>query len=621
MDAKKIDALEAALPGLQIQRDVSWKDISIAGIGAPIKILADPATDIELKELLKYTYSHGIAVKTIGAGGNIIGSDVPFDGVILRLMRNNFSRIQPSHVHITVGAGVRLVDFLRECASLGLGGAFPLAGIPGTVGGAIRMNAGARGTEMKDVLVELCGYFPDGTQWCKDAEDLNWQYRNVDLPEDLIITGAICKLEKVDSEAELEKIEQEFEWRTEHFPSGRSTGCVFRNPFPGVSAGKLIDEAGCRGIRQGGALISDIHANYILNENDATEKDYVDLIILARKKVLEYAGIYLSPEVNFINPETLEKIKNTPPSVKVAVLKGGNSNEREISLISAAEVEDALKKAGYQVEGVDIRDLAEWESLDIDKNSDVIFPVLHGGFGENGELQKLMEKDNVAFVGCDSTACYRAVNKLESKKILQDNNLPTPSYAIIEKDNRQFPENLSFPVVVKPPEEGSTVGISIIHDEKEWNEALALAFQYGDKVLVEEFIEGKEITVGIVGDKAMPVVEIQFPGEIYDYDAKYEHKKGATKYFCPPENIPYDIQEKAQKMALCFAEALNARDLIRIDFIVDEEGELWVLEANNMPGFTPDSLLPKSANEADISFIQLCGMLVQMALRRAGKNK
>lgn len=611
-----VDSIKEALPDLKLSADISWKDISILGVGSPVKILAEPASDLELAELLKFCSKKLIPVKTIGAGGNIIGSDTPFDGVLIRLLRNNFSRVIPSHVHVTVGAGARLSDFLKECAGLGLGGASALAGIPGTVGGALRMNAGAHGIEIKDIVDEICGFSPDGSQWCMDAKSLNWQYRSVDLPEDLIITAAICKLEKVNPTEEMAKIDDEFKWRSEHFPSGRSTGCVFRNPFPGVSAGKLIDEAGCRGMKNGGAMISDIHANYILNDDNATEKEYVDLIIKARTRVVEYSGIYLSPEVHFMDSSSAERVNSNPPPINVVVLKGGNSNEREISLNSADGVEKALLAAGYNTKGIDIKDLNEWEKLEFNKSSDVVFPVLHGGFGENGELQALMEKDHVAFVGCDSRACHLSMDKIASKKIMDEYNLPTPAYAVINKGEKDIPSELKFPLIVKPPQEGSTVGISLVKTADEWTTALALAFKYCDKALVEEFIEGKEITVGVLGDEALPVVEIQFPGKIFDFDAKYEHLQGETLYLCPPETVPFDIQEKSQKIALGFARALKSRDLTRIDLIIDKEGNLYILEANNMPGFTPSSLLPKSAAQAGISFPQLCGMLVQMAAKR-----
>jgi UDP-N-acetylenolpyruvoylglucosamine reductase len=622
MNSIDIKALKLALPDFRLTTDVSWKDISILGVGSPMKVLAEPANDIELVELLKFCSEKSFSVRAIGAGGNIIGSDIPFDGVLIRLLRNNFARVIPSHIHVTVGAGKRLSDFLKECAAIGLGGVHALAGIPGTIGGAVRMNAGAHGVEIKDIVEELCGFALDGSQWCMDAKKLNWQYRKVDIPDDCIITVAIFKLKKVDPDEELAKINDECTWRSEHFPSGRSTGCVFRNPFPGLSAGKLIDKAGCRGRRNAGALISDIHANYILNEENATEKAYTDLVIEARTMVLEHSGIYLSPEVHFIDSNTEKRVKIHPSVINVIVLKGGNSNEREISLTSADGVEKALQSAGYNVKGIDIRNLEEWDNLEINKQSDVVFPVLHGGFGENGEIQALMERDGVAFVGCDSRSSYLSMDKIASKKIMSDRGIPTPAYAVVKKGDHSFPENLNYPVVVKPPEEGSTVGITLVKNREEWDDALEFAFKYCDKALIEEFIEGKEITVGILGEKALPVVEIQFPGTIFDFDAKYEHSQGETIYLCPPETVPFDLQVKAQKIALDFAKALNSRDLNRIDLMIDKDDNLFVLEANNMPGFTSSSLLPKSAAEADIIFPQLCGMLVQMAAgRRESLNR
>ena len=142
------------------------------------------------------------------------------------------------------------------------------------------------------------------------------------------------------------------------------------------------------------------------------------------------------------------------------------------------------------------------------------------------------------------------------------------------------------------------------------------SFKYSAKALVEEFISGGEINVGIVGSKVLPVVEIQFPGPLFDYDAKYEHRYGETLYLCPPENVSENAQKKAQDAALAFAQAIEVRDLTRVDFMVDKQDNVYILEANNMPGFTSSSLLPKSAAQAGISFPQLCGTLVQACTKK-----
>lgn len=616
MDNRALDKIESALPTIKFCRDVLWSDISILGIGAPILIIAEPSNDIELRSLLKYCHVNKINVKVVGAGGNIIGSDKPFDGVIIRMIENDFSRIVPSHRHVTVGAGVKLCDFLKQCAKFSLGGASALVGIPGTIGGTLRMNAGACGLEMQDFVVELCGYKLDSSMWCIDAEDLNWDYRKVNIPEDVILTAAIFKLEKVDSTEELKNINNELARRAKESPTGRSVGCIFSNPTHEIFAGKLIDESNCKGERIGGAVVSDIHANYFLNDNNATEKNYVDLIIKVRQEVLNSSGILLPLEVHFLDSAMKELVNSSPKIPNIIVLKGGDSRERDISLQSGHGVEDALRIAGYNVTGIDIKKLKDWDSISIDKKNDIVFPILHGGFGENGDIQKLMERDGVRFIGCDSKASLLTLDKIESKRVMEKSGLPTPKFAIITKYETDIPAELALPLIIKPPLEGSTFGIALVTDISEWKSKIKESFKYSDTLLVEEYIEGAEITVGIVGDLVLPVIEIQFPGKIFDYDAKYEHLSGETRYLSPPESISVEIQEKAQKLSLQFAKALNARDLIRVDLMVDNSGEITIIEANNMPGFTPSSLLPKAAMALGLSFPQVCGMLVQMAAKR-----
>jgi UDP-N-acetylenolpyruvoylglucosamine reductase len=629
------ETLKKNLPSLRLLENVSWRKVSTLGIGSDIPILAEPADDIELISLLNLCSKNSIPVKVIGAGSNLVGPDTPFEGVIIRLLHNCFSKIvYGRHRHVTIGAGIKLSELLRELAGKKFGGAAPLAAIPGTLGGALRMNAGANGVEIKDFVTEVCGLNLDGIPWSADAEDLNWSYRHVDIPDDIIITGAICQFPECDPESEYQLINDEFNWRNNYFPAGRSTGAVFRKPASTLSAGKLIDDAGCKGMSSGGAVVSDKHANYLLNANHATEEDYINLIIKVKQAVLEHSGVNLGTEVKFLRKESEDKITSVPELPEVIVLKGGNSNEREVSIQSGTAVANALISAGYKVREVTVTELQEVEDLikKLKKSSKtVIFPVLHGGYGEDGRIQKLFEDNKISYVGNSSHSCELAMDKEKSKKIMEEAGLPTPKYAIIanpavrsellHSDTAKlraqtvppFPENLSLPVIVKPPEEGSTVGITLVRHEVEWEAALKQSFKYSAKALVEEFVKGREITVGIVGDKVLPVVEIQFPGPLFDYDAKYEHRHGETLYLCPPETISENAQKKAQEAALAFAKAIDVRDLTRIDFMVDENDEIYILEANNMPGFTSSSLLPKSAAVAGISFPQLCGSLVQAA--------
>jgi D-alanine-D-alanine ligase len=160
------------------------------------------------------------------------------------------------------------------------------------------------------------------------------------------------------------------------------------------------------------------------------------------------------------------------------------------------------------------------------------------------------------------------------------------------------------------------VGIVIVENEEDWESAIEKAFQFDDTLLVEKFIDGIETTVGIINGTALPVVEIQFPGKIYDYDAKYTHLLGETKYFCPPQKVSDELQKQAQQIALDFYHASGARDILRVDIFITSEKELFVLEGNSLPGFTSSSLVPKAALQSGMSFEKLCVTLVQNALKR-----
>ncbi len=609
----KIFEMQSLLPGLHLQFNVPWKSLTVLGIGGKIPVLAEPEDDIQLCELLKYCDQNSIPVFILGEGSNMVGTDKPMPGIVIRLGKNDFKRIKISHVHVTAGGGVSLYNLMITCAEAGLGGASALAGIPGSVGGSLKVNAGARGLCVGDIVEEMCGLDFKGNHWKASAKEIKWGYHKSSIPDDVIILAAIFKLEKTQAASEKEKIRNEIQLRRDAYPPGRSAGCVFRNPVAELSAGRLIDISGGKNLSSGDAVVSDKHANFLINRGKATEKDFVDLIMKVKEAVLSTTGIYLSPEVTFSNSDS-EKAVSTRPA-KIALLKGGNSSEREVSLKSGSFVAEALRNAGYQVDELDIK---KPEILPEMKKADIVFPVLHGGFGENGEIQKVLEDAGIPHVGCDSRTCQVAIDKILSKKLMVKEHIPTAEFAVLTRSDRKLPPNMKVPVVVKPPTEGSTVGISIVFNEGDLEKAIDTAFKYsGDEILVEQYVKGAEITVGIVGEQVLPAVEIRFPGKTYDYDAKYTHQQGETLYFCPPDSVPADVQKKAQDIAMKFFKALGGRDLMRIDMIVREkDNALFVLEANNLPGFTESSLLPKAAKTAGLSFVELCAKLARMALAR-----
>lgn len=295
---------------------------------------------------------------------------------------------------------------------------------------------------------------------------------------------------------------------------------------------------------------------------------------------------------------------------KVGVLMGGYSSEREISLKSGKAILKALRAEGCRAVGVDIVD------SDIDKIMDTIlnaqidtaFIALHGKLGEDGVIQALLEKLRIPYTGSGKRASSLAINKIHAQKRFEVSGLYVPSNRAVNKNHYEGIDNLigwfsKFPFVVKPATEGSSIGVTIAKDKAELEAALELAWSYSDEVLVEEFIEGREMTVGILDDRPLPVIEIIAQNKFFDFEAKYQ--KGKTRYVVPAV-IPTYLSLRVQNVALRAHKALGCTGLSRVDFIVDSKGVPYVLEVNTVPGFTETSLLPRAADEAGINFNQLC---------------
>lgn len=598
--------------------NVPWSELTTIGIGSYAKLVAEPSDDVALSELLKFCHKEEIPVFPIGSGSNIVGTDSPYDGIIIKLKANDFSNIKFGNGHATVGAGATMYELAVKCADYGFGGFAKLAGIPGTIGGSIRTNAGRLGMSISDIAVDIVGFTLDGEPWISQGKDIKWFYRHSSVPLNVIITAMIVKLEKIEKSAELSLISEYLSARSKFYPKERNAGCIFKNPASGHTAGKLIDISGCKSMTKGGAKVSDVHANFILNTGRATEKDFLALALEIKSKVVDKTGIYLSPEVIFVDDANREKLNSEPKPLNVLLLKGGNSHERPVSLESAEGVSKALKEAGYNVREYDIT-----EPVITDKMAngiDVVFPVMHGGFGENGQLQNALESKGLRFVGSGSQASQIIIDKIKTKKIFVDNDIPTAKYEILKAGDKEFPSSLRLPVVVKAPNEGSTFGVSIVSDMSEWDTALRNASgDISGLVLVEEFIQGYELTVGILNGMVLPIVHIQPPCEFYDFDAKYTHQQGETIYTTPPDAklIPENVQKEIQEYALKAYHATGARDMSRVDAILCKKTmKPYFLELNSIPGFTSSSLLPKAAAAVDIPYIQLCGILVQLASRR-----
>lgn len=282
---------------------------------------------------------------------------------------------------------------------------------------------------------------------------------------------------------------------------------------------------------------------------------------------------------------------------------GGPSSERAISLKSGAAIAKGLRAAGYTVTEMDIHD----RTVSLPSSIQAAFVALHGEFGEDGGIQQLLQDRGIPYTGSGPESSRTSFDKRLSKAVFTRTGIPSAAYEVLTTPTRR---SLPLPVVVKPPCQGSTIGIFKVSRESEWAGAFAESLRYDGAVIVETFIPGRELTVGIVGDTALPVIEIIAPDGWYDFDAKYT--KGHSRHLCP---APLDAatEQRCKAIALQTFHALGCRGLGRVDFRLDPAGNLFVLELNNIPGFTETSLLPEAALAAGIEFPELCRRIMEMA--------
>ncbi len=305
---------------------------------------------------------------------------------------------------------------------------------------------------------------------------------------------------------------------------------------------------------------------------------------------------------------------------RIAVLKGGRSLERQISLRSGARVEDALERLGHDVVGIDVRSdlvrrLRETEP-------DVAFVALHGREGEDGTVQELLEILGVPYTGPGPSSCARCWDKVLAKHLMRDAGIPTPDfYGFSEGAFRELGAadalpviegRLAFPVVVKPARGGSAIGIKFASDAAAMPSALVAAFSYDRKVLLERYVAGSDLAVSVVDGVALPIVEaVPVEDDFYDFEARYEI--GRTRFVCPAQ-LPDGETERAQELALEVWRLFGCRGFARVDLMRDREtGELCVLEVNSVPGLTDTSLLPQAADAAGMPFDELIARLVELA--------
>ena len=348
--------------------------------------------------------------------------------------------------------------------------------------------------------------------------------------------------------------------------------------------------------------------------------------------------------------------------MNIVVLAGGLSTERDVSFKTGSMVTAALRENGHKVILLDvfmgysdkeenlegIFDRAEEISVKFDKipevapdlakvkasrkdqsdcffgpnviamcqMADVVFMALHGENGENGKIQAAFDLFGIKYTGSDYLSSAIAMNKGVAKQFFVANNIPTPMGIAMTKENRQDDVtklNLRLPCVVKPCCGGSSIGVTIVRDPEEFKAALDEAFQWEDELVIEEFVQGREFSVGVIEGKALPVIEIAPIQGFYDYKNKY--KAGSAVETCPAE-LPQEISEKMQHYAEEVARVIGLNTYSRSDFLLNEQGEMFCLEANTLPGMTPTSLLPQEAAAVGINFNELCEKIIEISLKR-----
>jgi D-alanine-D-alanine ligase len=296
-------------------------------------------------------------------------------------------------------------------------------------------------------------------------------------------------------------------------------------------------------------------------------------------------------------------------NLNVTVMLGGPSAEREVSLRSGAAVSKALRSLGHTVHELD--PLApDWK---LPPGTDVVFLALHGSYGEDGTVQEQLEKLGVPYTGCGPEASRVAFDKVLTKKRCLAAGVPTARFAVLDSPKAPWPAGWRPPLVLKPVRQGSSVGLQFVEHAGQWPAALAESFRYDTQVLMEEKIVGREATVGILADQALPVAEVRVKQGVFDYKNKYT--PGAAEHFCP---APFDppVTARIQDAALRAFRAVGGRDYARVDVMVRPNGDPVVLEVNTLPGMTELSILPEAAAAAGLGYAQLCQRMIDLALNR-----
>jgi D-alanine-D-alanine ligase len=298
---------------------------------------------------------------------------------------------------------------------------------------------------------------------------------------------------------------------------------------------------------------------------------------------------------------------------------GGVSSEREISLKSGHAVLEALKSAGVNAVGIDIKtqDVTQLMGLFSSENLDCVFIALHGRFGEDGQIQKILEDANIPYTGSGVKSSQLAMDKIASLEVLSQSGLTVPRWESMDRQDYpvsgEIGVSLDLPLVIKPANHGSSIGLSIIESAQSLRKACDLAFEFDRRIVIQEYVKGRELTVGVLDEQALPVVEIIPKNAYFDFQAKYQ--SGMTEYIVPAK-LEKEIQRKVQDAGLLAHKALGCFGCSRADMILSPQGVVYLLEVNTIPGMTSTSLLPKAAKVIGVSFNDLCLKLLSLAYEK-----
>ena len=292
---------------------------------------------------------------------------------------------------------------------------------------------------------------------------------------------------------------------------------------------------------------------------------------------------------------------------KVAVIFGGSSSEKEVSMHTGLAVIEAIKEI-YDVKAINLgNDFNQLHKKLFD--IDVVFNALHGGYGENGELQKYFEKYSIKYTGSGPKASKLAMDKNQTKLIAKSINIPVLDWKIIKKNDKISINEFSFPLIIKPNDGGSTIGLYFIDNKKKFSDSVMSAFNQSDTLMVEQYFKGREISVPIIDGQVLPIIEIKASNFLYDYESKYQSNK--TKYEVPAK-IDSKLERIISNKALLLYNKIGCKHYSRIDFLLNND-KYYLLEINTLPGLTSTSLLPKSANHIGMSYPKLIKKIIDLA--------